>query len=36
MKYEDITIEDCFVKYHTQHIICEFDGDNKEVKFMEE
>lgn len=36
MKYQDITTEDCFVKWSTEHIACECDADNKEIKFVEE
>ncbi len=36
MKYEEITLNECFVKYHTENIICECDADKKEIRFMEE
>ena len=36
MKYEATTIEECFVYYHTGKTACECDGDNKEVRFVEE
>ena len=36
MKYEEITIEECFTSYHKNKTACECDGDNKEIKFMEE
>lgn len=36
MEYKDITIEECFIKYHTEKIASIFDADKKEVTFMEE
>lgn len=36
LRYEDITIEDCFCKYHINNIACECDGDKKQVIFEEE
>lgn len=36
MKYQDITTEDCFVKWSTEHIACECDADKKEIIFVEE
>lgn len=36
MKYEDITLEECFIKYHEYKIASIFDADKKEIKFMEE
>ncbi len=36
MEYDKISLEDCFVYYHTGKTACECDGDNKEVKFMAE
>lgn len=33
--YNDITVEDCFILYHTKDIACICDGDSKTV-LMEE
>ena len=36
MDYNKITLEECFVYYHTQHIACICNADKKEVKFCKE
>ena len=36
MKYEDITIENCFILYHEKKIASECNADNKNIKFVEE
>ena len=36
MKYNELTVEECFVKYHTQHIACICNGDGKIVVEVEE
>ena len=36
MKYNELTVEECFVKYHTQHIACICNGDKEEVIFCKE
>ena len=36
MKYNEINLEECFIKYHTEHIASVCDGDTKEIKEMEE
>lgn len=36
MKYNELTVEECFIKYHTEHISSICNGDSKEIEFMEE
>lgn len=36
MKYEDITLEECFVYYYTRKVACECNADKKEVIFCKE
>jgi len=36
VKYNELTIENAFVLYHTEHIASVCDGDTKEIKEMEE
>ena len=36
MKYEDTTLEECFIKYHEYKIASIFNADNKEICFVEE
>ena len=36
MKYENITLEECFIKYHNEKICCICDADKKEVIFEKE
>lgn len=36
ISYENITLEECFTKYHVDKIACICDANNKIVKFMEE
>lgn len=36
MKYEDITLEECFVLYHTKNISVECDADMGKVIFRKE
>lgn len=36
MNYKDITLEECFVKYHENKIASECNADNKEIEFVEE
>lgn len=36
MDYNKITLEECFIKYHTQHIACICNGDKEEVMFSKE
>lgn len=36
MKYEDLTLKDCFCKYHIDNIACECDGDTKKIVFRKE
>lgn len=36
MEYKDITLEECFIKYHTEKTASIFDADKKEVIFAEE
>lgn len=36
MEYKGITLEECFIKYHTKNIACICDGDTRLVKFEEE
>ncbi len=36
MEYKNMSLEDCFVYYHTAKVACECDADEKLVKFMEE
>ena len=33
MKYEELTIEECFIKYHIEKIACICNGDNKQIEF---
>lgn len=32
----DLTLEECFIKYHTQHIACICNGDGKLIAEVEE
>lgn len=36
MKYEDITLEECFVYYYTRKVACECNADKEEVIFSKE
>ena len=36
MKYNEISLEDAFIKYHTEHIASICNGDTKEIKIEEE
>ena len=36
MGYNKITLEECFVYYHTGKVVCECNADNKEVIFSKE
>ena len=36
MKYEDITIENCFILYHEKKIASECNADKEEVIFCKE
>ena len=36
MNYNKITLEECFVYYHTGKTVCECNADEKEVKFCKE
>ena len=36
INYEDTTIEECFILYFEEKIVSIFNGDNKEICFMEE
>lgn len=36
MNYEDISLEECFVLYHTRGVACQCNADESKVKFMEE
>lgn len=33
MNYNKITLEECFVYYHTRKVACEYNADNKIVVF---
>ena len=36
INYEDTTIGECFILYHTNKIASQFNGDKKEIEFVEE
>ena len=36
ISYYDISLEDCFIMYHTKQIACECDGDNIQVNYCKE
>lgn len=36
MNYNKITLEECFVYYHTGKTVCECNADKKEVIFCKE
>lgn len=36
MKYNEITLEECFIQYHTNNIASECNGDRKEIVLVEE
>lgn len=36
MKYNELTIEECFIKYHTEHIASICNGDKEEIELVEE
>lgn len=36
MNYNKITLEECFVYYHTGKVSCECNADKEEVKFCKE
>ena len=36
MNYNKITLEECFVYYHTGKVVCECNADKKEVIFCKE
>lgn len=36
MKYEYLTLEDCFCKYRINNIACVCDADKKKILFLEE
>ena len=36
MNYNKITLEECFVYYHTGKVTCECNADKKEVIFCKE
>ena len=36
MDYNKITVEECFVKYHTEKIACVCNGNERKIEFVEE
>lgn len=36
MDYNKITLEECFIYYHTAKTICECEGDDKAIIFCKE
>lgn len=36
MNYNKVTLEECFVYYHTGKTACECNADEKEIKFIKE
>ena len=36
LKYEDTTLEECFIEYFTNKIASVFNADKKEIVFVEE
>ena len=36
MNYESVSLEYCFIQYHSNNIACECDGDNNKVIFKKE
>ena len=36
MNYEEISLEECFINYHTNKIACICNADERQVIFVEE
>ena len=36
MRYNELNLEECFIKYHENKIACVCNADKKEIEFVEE